>query len=212
MADIPVERAGGVPWWAWLLGALLLLGLIGLVMGLFNNDRDDRVVTNANATYNANNMNTAATPMSARTNTNANNVNSFNTNNANMAANTTAGNRLTDLGVYASTADKSSLVGREAQFTNARVVRAVGPRTFTIASGSDELYVMLDDDSARGVGTQGKINVGDTLNVTGRFERLQAAEINDIANSRFRQLSEQERAFLRNTQVYLNANQIGNVN
>jgi hypothetical protein len=31
MAEIPVERKGGVPWWVWLLGALLLLALLALL-------------------------------------------------------------------------------------------------------------------------------------------------------------------------------------
>lgn len=118
------------------------------------------------------------------------------------------GDRITDIGVFASTTDKLSLVGKNVQFTNARVVRVVGPRTFTIASGNSEIYVMLDDASARGVGTQGKIGVSDNLNLTGEFERLQMAEISDIANARFRPLTEQERAFLKDTAVFLEVNTI----
>ncbi len=134
-----------------------------------------------------------------------------NNNSAQPMANTntnTAGNRLTDVGVYASTADKLSLVGKDAQFSNLKVVRVVGPRTFTVASGNSEIYVMLDDASARGVGTQGKIDIGKTLNLTGRFERLQAAEINDLANNRFRALTEKERAFLKDTAVFMQASEI----
>lgn len=222
MAEIPVERTGGVPWWAWLLGLMLLLGLIWFVYEMTDNDRDDQGTSNASTTSNANNTNTTATPVGATANTT--NVNAANTgavagaagammnNNAgNGTAATNGDNRITDLGVYAATQDKSSLAGREAQFSDARVVRIVGPRTFTVASGNEEFYVMLDDESVRGVGTQGKIDAGKTLNVTGRFERLQAAEINDIANNRFRGLTEQERAFLRDTQVYLQANQVGNL-
>jgi hypothetical protein len=104
---------------------------------------------------------------------------------------------LTDVDVYASTADKLSLVGKEAQFSNLRVVRVVGPRTLTVASGNSEIYVMLDEESARGIGTQGKIGVGKTLSLTGRFERLQAEEINDVANNRFRPLTTAERDFLK---------------
>lgn len=119
-----------------------------------------------------------------------------------------SGAMLTDIGVYGSTADKLSFVGKNAKFTDARVVRVVGPRTFTVASGKDEVYVMLDDESARGVGTQGKINAGDTVSVAGDFERLDAGEISDISNNRFRPLTEQERAFLKKTQVFLQAHQV----
>ena len=70
---------------------------------------------------------------------------------------------------------------------------------------------MLDENSARGVGTQGKIGVGTRLNINGQFERLNAAEINNFADRRFRPLSEQERAFLKNTAVFLQATEIGGV-
>lgn len=131
------------------------------------------------------------------------------TNNANQTA---SDYKLTDAGVYDSTSDKLSLVGKEVQFSNLRVARVVGPRTFTVASGgSGEMYVMLDEQSARGVGTQGKINVGKTLNLTGKFERLQAAEIDDISNNRFRPLTADEREFLKNTPVFLQAAKVSDL-
>lgn len=41
MANIPVERTGGgTPWWLWLLGLLLLVGLVWLVAELFDNEPD----------------------------------------------------------------------------------------------------------------------------------------------------------------------------
>ncbi len=125
-------------------------------------------------------------------------------NNGKMAA----GDNITDTGVYASTADKSMLAGKSAMFDNARVVRVVGPRTFTIASGNDEIYVMLDDESARGVGTQGKIDKGDRVNVGGTFERLQMDEIKDIKSNRFRALTDTERNYLEKTKLYLQANKV----
>lgn len=42
MANIPVERAGGTPWWLWLLGLLLLGLLLWFLIGAF--DDDDEVV------------------------------------------------------------------------------------------------------------------------------------------------------------------------
>lgn len=38
MANIPVERTGGTPWWLWLLGLLLLALLIWFLIGLFDDD------------------------------------------------------------------------------------------------------------------------------------------------------------------------------
>ena len=46
MANIPVERTTGTPWWLWLLGLLLLLALIFFLINAFDDDDDvDVVVT-----------------------------------------------------------------------------------------------------------------------------------------------------------------------
>ena len=121
---------------------------------------------------------------------------------------TATGDKITNIAVFASTADKNSLVGKQAQFDNARIVRVVGPRTFTVASGKDEIYVMLDDESAKGVGTQGKLEPGKTVNVRGEFERLKSEEISDISNNRFRPLTEQEREFMKKTTLFLKADEV----
>ncbi len=44
MANIPVERTGGTPWWLWLLGLLLLIGLIWFLAELFTDDDDEVAV------------------------------------------------------------------------------------------------------------------------------------------------------------------------
>jgi hypothetical protein len=160
--------------------------------------------TTATANASGNQMAMNANQMTANNNANQTAAN-------NNAGQNATGNKLTDASVYASTADKLSLVGKEVQFSNLRVARVVGPRTFTVASGSGEIYVMLDEESARGVGTQGQIGVGKTLNLTGKFERLQAEEINDISNNRFRPLTADERAFLKNTPVFLQADKVSDL-
>ncbi len=87
-------------------------------------------------------------------------------------------------------------------------MRVVGPRTFTVNGGTDEIYVMLDDNSARAVGTQGKIDVGDTLDLSGEFERLNMDEITDTANDRFRALDGQEREFMKKAKLYFDVSQV----
>ena len=164
------------------------------------------------AAANANQMATTATDGQSMT---SNNANQMMTNGNRMTANasnqTMTGDKLTDAGIYASTADKLSLVGKNVEFSNLRVARVVGPRTFTVASGSDEIYVMLDEDSARSVGTQGKIGAGTTMSLNGSFERLQAEEINDISNNRFRPLTTTERDFLKQTPIFLQANKVSDL-
>ena len=45
MANIPVERKAGTPWWLWLLGLLLLLALIFFLIEAFDDEPDgDEVV------------------------------------------------------------------------------------------------------------------------------------------------------------------------
>ncbi len=122
-----------------------------------------------------------------------------------------AGDKLTDAAIWGSTADKTTLVGKNAEFSNLKVVRIVGPRTFTVDSGKGEIYVMLDDNSAREVGTQGKIDIGDKVNLTGEFQRLNLEEIKDTANDRFRPLTATEREFMKKTPVYFNVSKINEV-
>jgi len=95
---------------------------------------------------------------------------------------------------------------------NVRVVRVVGPKSFTLASGSEELVVMIDQGLSRGVGTQGQIEPGNTLSLKGNFQRLEQDEISNISNSRFRDLTEQELETLRKTEVYLHATEFSKVN
>lgn len=124
----------------------------------------------------------------------------------------TGGTPITDPGLYASSPDKLALVGKEANFSSVQVARIVGPKTFTITSGSDELFVMIDSGLNRAVGSQGQIDKGQTITVQGNFQRLQQEEISDLANNRFRELTEAEREALKKTQVYLHATQFDKVN
>ena len=41
MANIPVERKGGTPWWTWLLALLAIIGLIWLIAELFDDDEPE---------------------------------------------------------------------------------------------------------------------------------------------------------------------------
>lgn len=121
------------------------------------------------------------------------------------SANPGASGAATDPSVYASTVDKLSLDGRDVAFTGVKVIRIVGPRSFTIASGSDELFVIIDPDLNTGVGSQGRIDPGNSVDIKGKFERLQQDEINAMSSSRFRELTQLERETLKKAQVYLRA-------
>lgn len=47
MAEIPVEKKSGFPWWAWVLLALLLVALLWWLISAFDNDDDVVVADNA---------------------------------------------------------------------------------------------------------------------------------------------------------------------
>ncbi|NDP40629.1 MAG: hypothetical protein GZ093_18155 [Rhodoferax sp.] len=183
----------------WLVGLLVLLVIIWFILQMFDRDLERvNTTTPAAVTGTATTTSTSAdTPTSAT--------------GAVQPGGTASGDRVTDVGTYASISDKLSLVGREAVLSNVRVVRVVGPKSFTLASGSEEFLVMIDQDLNRGVGTQSQINQGNTINLKGNFQRLQQDEINNISNNRFRNLTEQEREWLRKTPVYLHATEFGKV-
>ncbi len=201
MAEIPVERKSGVPWWLWLVGLLLIISVLWFWLG--RNDRD-RVVG-------ASTPEAAAAPASsvAYAPTQALNPAAASAPAMDSAA---SGAAVTDPGIYAATADKASLAGREAAFTGAKVVRIVGPKTFTVASGSDELLVMIDQDLSSGVGSQGRIDIGVSVDLKGTFQRLQPDTTNDISNRRFRALTELERETLGKAQVYLHVTEFRRLN
>ncbi|MDX1530879.1 MAG: hypothetical protein R3362_05075 [Rhodothermales bacterium] len=47
MANIPVERKSGAPWWTWLLALLALIGLIWLLASLFGDDDEPELADDA---------------------------------------------------------------------------------------------------------------------------------------------------------------------
>lgn len=200
MTEIAVERKNRVPWWVGLIALLLIVA-----MGWFWFGRGDpyRVLQTPSPEA-------AAAPTSSVVNTPAQSP----TAKLNPAAGTGAAMTsaapnafVTDPGFYAATAEKGSLAGREAGLTRAKVVRIVGPKTFTVASGNEELFVVIDPDLSIGVGSQGEIGVGDTVTLKGTFQRLDQDTIRDLANRRFRALMELERETLSKTQIYLHATQ-----
>jgi len=206
MTEIPVEKKSGSSWWMWLVGLLALLAVIWFVWQMSDRGRqpvstnDPAAVTGPATTAPMATPGTSAEP-SATTGTDTT-----------AAGGTPAGGQITDAGAFASTGDKMSLVGREAVLSNVRVVRVVGPKSFTLASGSEEIVVMIDESLARAVGTQGRIDPGNTINLKGNFQRLQQEEVSNISDNRFRDLTEQERETLKKTQVYLLATEFSKVN
>lgn len=203
MAEIPVERkSGGIPWWVWLLGALLLLLLLGLLSRGCNDPNNNAAVGNTNANANTTNLN------ATNANTNANARIST------QGVGTATGDRVTDVNIFGSTADKQTLAGRRVDVQNVKVNRVLSDRVFTVTSGSGEMFVLLDDklDSPGGKEGQIRARAGQLVNLGGTFQAIPARslEVQDDRNDgslnarEFRQMAGQ--------QVYLHATEARNAN
>ncbi|HVF86040.1 MAG TPA: hypothetical protein VM866_00560 [Pyrinomonadaceae bacterium] len=195
MAEIPVERRKGFPWWLPLL-ALVGLLLIGFVLMRGCNDRTAAVTDNTNNNRNAN----AA-------------LGTDNTNNANarmttQGVGTATGERVTDVNLFGSTAEKSTLAGRRVDLQNVKVNRVVSDRVFTLTSGSGEMFVMLDDTLNRGgMEEQIKMQPGQLVNLGGTFQGVPTEEIKDEQR---RDLNAGEYARMKGQQIYLHATDVKN--
>lgn len=214
MAQIPVEKKSSSSWWMWLIGLLALLVIGWFVWQNLNPDREGLDTTTPGAVTGS--AETTPTPTTGTMGTPAGTTGADTAaptdTPASAPAGTAPGELVTDVAAYASTSDKLSLVGREVVLSSSRVARVVGPKSFTLTSGSEELLVLIDQDLSRGVGTQGQIDPGNTINLKGNFQRIEPDEIDNIASNRFRDLTEPEREWLRKTEVYLHATEFSKIN
>ena len=118
------------------------------------------------------------------------------------------GGEITDTGYFAGVNPKSSLVGRRANFANARVEKVVSDHIFTVKSGGEEMYVYLDEsqDTAAGKEKQVKVKAGQTLNLSGDFRTVPTEDIKaETAPKKDGTLTSKEYADLKGQQVYLHA-------
>lgn len=188
MAEIPVTRkTGGLPWWLPLLAILGLL-LLGFFFLRGCNDRAAVVDTNANNTASMN-ANAGMANTNARITT--------------EGAGTATGQRVTDVNLFGSTADKMSLAGRRVDLTNVRVARVLSDRVFTVTSGSGEMFVMLDENLDTGGGREQQIKArpGQLVNLGGSFQPVPNAQTQGERSGGG--LNAQEFQQMANQQVYL---------
>ena len=224
MAGIPIERKGGIPWWAWLLGLLALLLLFGLLMrgcgdrAVVGNDNDangNRAAYGGGA--NANNSNRTASGDGVNSSNlngaagNANAAGGTNTNGQNSAQVNVEGGPLTDIARFVSATDKASFVGRSAQLTGVEVQRVLSDRAFTVGPRrGQELYVILDDKLNAGAAEK-KVAVkpGQKLTLSGPLTKPPTGEIAAEQNKPGAlKLSAAEASEMKQQQVYLHADQL----
>lgn len=220
MAEIPVERKGGVPWWVWLLGALLLLALLALLSrgcdttDTTNANRNVNAVGTTTNTNNANNTNRNATgAINNVTNSGVGGVNSNNTSNVNGGGGA-SGATITDVNVYGTTTDKATLDGRGVTLQNVKVERVLSDRVFTVKSGSSEIFALLADslDSPGGKESQIKARPGQMVNLSGTFRRPPSASLEVADDRKDGSLNQKEFKQMEGQQVYLQVTEARNAN
>lgn len=115
-------------------------------------------------------------------------------------------NRITDVNTYASTPDKSTLVGKAAEMRNVKVARLLSDRVFTVTSGAGEIFAMLDENLDTGSRESNvRLQPGQTVSLSGSFQNVPNDQIRD---ERRRNLNAREFAQMKNQQVYLHVTSI----
>lgn len=121
MADIPVEKRGGTPWWYWLVGLLVLAGVIWLVAELFDAEPDEDELGAAED---------IEEPETAE-------------------PDTAAGDLIMDVALLLDAEDPQALAGRRVQLSDLRVTSVVGDSTFYVSPQDAEeerrFLVALDE-------------------------------------------------------------------
>ena len=152
MAEIPIERKSGIPWWVWLLLALVA---IALLIYMFTGEEDEREAIDTTPAVVAPVDGTAQPALDG----------------TDMAT-----GPITDLTMLAGGANLASMVGRPVQLSNVQVQDVVGDRTFWVGpSASNRVLVVLDEKmSASQPGVEGRYDVttGQTVNVSGMIQNV----------------------------------------
>ncbi len=156
MAEIPIERKSGIPWWAWLILAVLVAALL---IWMFSGDDDrDRTTTDLNpvAVAPVDDRALTATPIDQA-----------------------ATGPITDLAMITGATGLTAMIGRPVQLGNVRVQEVVGDRTFWVGPSADQrALVVLNEEATPGQpGVEGRydVTVGQVINVNGMIRNIDDA-------------------------------------
>jgi hypothetical protein len=179
--EIPVRRrGGGVPWWAWLLG-LLLLGLLAFWLlnnlGGGNNNNSGTGTGSAGQTQAAGGAN-ASGDAGAGASSGTGGDNGAGASGDAGASGGAGGDggtgAITDLAEISGASDGASVSGRAAELDGVTVQSVTGDVTFWVGeSAEDRVFVRMDEEASGG--EQGiQVREGQTLRITGQVEDVPA--------------------------------------
>ncbi len=204
MAQIPVQKKSGFPWWAWLLIGLVALALLlWLLFALLGDEEEAAVAPEPTAAAVVAAPEPTEEPVPAVTPT----VPAA----AEQGTETTAGasGPITDLTTIFEEQDKASLAGRQVNLqgeTAAQVQSVVGDTTFWVGpSQGQQVFVALSEEQdSRGVEGMVDVNEGQTVRLTGEVKELPSME---QARQQFG-LSDTNSAQLDNQEIYIDADRV----
>jgi hypothetical protein len=222
MAQIPVQKKQGMPWWVWLLLGIVILGLLWLLMALLGDDDNEAALAPEATQVPAREVDRRdlteviqavmtpysppATPIGA-SETPAAEATAAVTQGAETPAG--AGGPITDLTTIFEEEDKTSLVGRQVDLqgeTAAEVRSVVGDTTFWVGPSQDQqvFVVLSEEQDAAGAEGRVEVNEGQTVRLTGQVQQLPSIE---EARQQWG-LSEANTAELQNQEIYISAEQV----
>ncbi len=211
-AQVYREKKGGIPWWAWLLLALLLLALLLAFLGRHGSQQaaQPAPVTSAApvpvaAPAPAATADTSTTPGAASATGQDIKVHKgTDIATAKPAEASVPGVPLSDVVAIATAADPLSLAGHRAKLTNVMVQKVLSDRAFFVGpSAQQQILVLLDKGMNAGASGASKVTIatGQPVSLIGIIEKLPTQE----AISQQYQISGGNYAAIQDQKAYLHA-------
>ena len=182
-AQVYHEKKSGIPWWAWLLLALVLLGLLLALLHRHPQAADQAAPAAAPAAAPvaapapASDASTAgATPTSGQ-DIKVHKGTDIAT--AKPAEASVPGVPLSDVVTFAAAADPLSFVGRKAKLTNVAVQKVISDRAFFVGpTPQQQMLVLLDKGMDAGASGANKVTVaaGQPVSLIGVVEKMPTQE------------------------------------
>ena len=179
-AQVYQEKKGGIPWWAWLLLALILLGLLLAFLGRHGNQQ---AATTAPAPVAA--PAPAATADNSAASTTATPGKDIKIHSgtdiatAKPAQASVPGVLLSNVETFASTPDPTTLIGERAKLINVPVQQVLSDRAFFVGpSAQQRMLVLLDKgmDAGAAAGNKVTIAAGQSVSLTGIVAKMPTQE------------------------------------
>ena len=207
-AQVYREKKGGIPWWAWLVAALLLLGLLYALLHRSTPQAAETApapapvtapVAPAPATADASSA--TATPAAGQ---DIKIHKGADIATAKPAQASVPGVPLSDVVTFATAADPLTFVGRRAKLTNVPVQKVLSDRAFFVGpTAQQQMLVLLDKGMDAGASGASKVTIaaGQPVSLVGVVEKMPTQE----AISQQYQISGDNYTAIQDQKAYLHA-------